>query len=295
MEFNYITIYYIKIILGQEMFNMDEKYLEFAEIMLDLLPDFFNESVSVGITDMERVIKFNSNDKVPIEIHTDDPLPEQSLQAIKEEKVVVKYIDKETYKVPFIGYSAPIKDKNNEIIGTFLLAKSFESNKKIEDLSNNLSESLESISAAIQECTANIQSATENNNNMISELAKTGENMKGTNEIIKIIDEVSNQTNLLGLNAAIEAARAGEEGKGFSVVAQEIRKLSNRSTQSTKRITEILDTIIKSVQLIDGKIKESNKSFESQAAAFEEISASIQEITHSSNVLKELTNNLHRE
>ncbi|WP_446899267.1 methyl-accepting chemotaxis protein [Clostridium sp. LBM24168] len=273
---------------------MDEKYSEFAATLLDCLPNLFDEPIACAITDIEKIIKCNNNDKFP-EMHEGDSLPEQAVQVIKEKKSLVKYIDEKVYGIPFIGYATPIKDKSDNVIGTFILAKSFETNKKIENLSNNLSESLENISAAIEECTANVQSVTENNNNMISELAKTGENMKGTNEIIKIIDEVSNQTNLLGLNAAIEAARAGEEGRGFSVVAQEIRKLSNRSTESTKRITEILDSIIKSVQLIDNRIKESNKSFESQAAAFEEISASIQEITHGSSVLKELISNLHKE
>ncbi|MEY8764793.1 MULTISPECIES: methyl-accepting chemotaxis protein [Clostridium] len=268
---------------------MDEKYVEFAKATLDYLPDFFDEQVSVALTDTEKILKFKENDKLPVKLHEGDPLPEYAAQVVKEGKSLIKYMNEKGEGIPFMVYVIPIKNKNNEIVGTFLLAKNFEMNKKIGDLTKELSESLESISAAIEECTASVQSETENNNNVISELSKTDENMKGTNEIIKIIDEVSSQTNLLGLNAAIEAARAGEEGRGFNVVAQEIRKLSNRSSESTKRIREILDNITKSVQLINSKIKESNKSFESQAAAFEEISASIQEIAHNSGVLKELT------
>ncbi|HBC97235.1 MAG TPA: chemotaxis protein [Clostridium sp.] len=271
------------------MFNLDEKYVEFAKATLDYLPDFFDEQVSVALTDTEKILKFKENDKLPVKLHEGDPLPEYAAQVVKEGKSLIKYMNEKGEGIPFMVYVIPIKNKNNEIVGTFLLAKNFEMNKKIGDLTKELSESLESISAAIEECTASVQSETENNNNVISELSKTDENMKGTNEIIKIIDEVSSQTNLLGLNAAIEAARAGEEGRGFNVVAQEIRKLSNRSSESTKRIREILDNITKSVQLINSKIKESNKSFESQAAAFEEISASIQEIAHNSGVLKELT------
>ena len=193
--------------------------------------------------------------------------------------------------LPFASKVIPIHDEKGYVIGGVGVATSIEK-------ANNLFEVSENLTAIVQETAASLEEITKSASNLAERIVDISDHMKevsyGTNQIgqiSKVVKGISDQSNLLGLNAAIEAARAGDAGRGFSVVADEIRKLATNSKENVSQIDDITKGIREAIDNLNNAFEGISDFADLQVGSIQQITEIVHDIGKNAQKLSTMAEN----
>ena len=201
-------------------------------------------------------------------------------ESLITQKLSIKMLPKEMYGVAIKSVSQPLFE-DGKLIGAMALFIGNGVHDKLLASAKAIAATSEELTATTEELTASASELAHDMDNLKNGSQLVLNELKKTDEILRFVNDIAANSNLLGLNAAIEAARAGEHGRGFAVVAEEIRKMAVNSSQAVKEIKSILNTIQSETNKMTKTIAETAKNTENQAASTEEISASMQQLAAS--------------
>lgn len=253
---------------------------DFAPIVAEMFP----EGAVLTVSDLQKFVYKQESSKFSLpSVQIGEPLKEgaASRKAIQTMQPVVEDLPPEMYGVPTRVMAYPLFDEEDasKVVGAFAIIIPRENARALRELSANLTRSLEEISSVVAELAASASQVHTNEQGLNRHIQEVYELSESINEVLEFIKEIADETKMLGLNAAIEAARAGDAGRGFGVVAEEIRKLSDQSKETVARIRELTTKIKEKVTVTTKASEATMRSSEEQAAATEEITASVEEVT----------------
>lgn len=263
-------------------------------VITPFIAEIMQTDMGFAITDNEKFIVQTDGQTVKLNISPGDPVNPKSAmaEAMRTKKPAVKNMDASLYGIPVRIYGYPLLDENNHVMGSVGIARNIETWTGLNQSAEELSESSKEVENIINQF---LEVASQLNNDSVllqNKADDINQKFQETNQILESIKSISSQTRLIGLNAAIEAARIGDVGKGFGVVANEIRKLSGNSNDASIEIEKTLKELQKDLENITKEVTSINNTVIDQLEKAKEINLQVERFGEISKVLLQLSNRL---
>ena len=255
-----------------------------------LLNELIQDDITVGIYDTEKLIINIPGKTFALNVRPGDPLVDGDIvtKAIKTNRPLSAVLPKELFGFPLIARALPIHDDQGKVIGGVGVGTSLEKANKLFEMAESFSAIVEQTAASIEDISESVTQLADRVTDITGQMKDVSSSAEQIGQISSVVKGISDQSNLLGLNAAIEAARAGEVGKGFSVVAEEIRKLATNSKENVNQINDITKNIHGLLVTLNQAFGEINSLTDTQSGSIQEFSATIQEISVKAQELAQL-------
>jgi hypothetical protein len=261
-----------------------------------ILAEMFPEGVFLYITDLQKCMCRQPSKKFDLpDFIVGYELKENDIasRTIRSKKFTSAELDEAKWGVPILVLNYPlIAEETGDIVGTLGIVLPKGAAHQLREMSSNIDNGLGGVSAAVEQLAVAAAQIHTNERELNDELKEVYILSERIDEVSTFIKTIADQTKMLGLNAAIEAARAGEFGRGFNVVAQEIRKLSDQSVSAVPKIKVLTEQIKAKVTDVEKLSKITLEASQEQSAASQQISASIEEITGLAEELNNISKNL---
>ncbi len=264
-----------------------EEIFEKLTYSLPLIQRALHEDIGVSLATKENFLLYKPGKNFDLKVPPNAPVKPGSgiHRAMQERKRVAMRFDKTLYGTPYTSVAAPIMDEKGEVIGAIAITQPVEMQENIKLMSGNLFDNISAMAATCEEVSAQTEELAAASRVLTDVARESQARANQTDQVLGLIRNIASQTNLLGLNAAIEAARVGEQGRGFGVVAEEIRKLAGTSAQSINEVGAIIAAIRKDSEATYGQMNDMQNAIGQISAAVNQIAESIQQITQNASQL----------
>ena len=238
------------------------------------------------ITDRERFLAYVPARDLDVGIKPGDLLEHggSTYQAIQQNKTIIAQIPAEVSGVPYIAATVPIVE-NGVVIGSIATAYPMKRETALDQMSIETANVVRQTRSAIEGLLDVSKSLAASAQTLNDLAANTSQSAVQADSMAGFIRDVADNTQLLGLNAAIESARAGEYGKGFDVVAKEIRKMATSNKDAAKSINKFVQDLQTSIGNVASHAQD-------LGAVSEELTASLQDIANNTENLTVLAEKL---
>lgn len=265
--------------------------------ILQYVHELFGQKVGFTLTDCEQILWYKPAADLDLKCKSGDRLAPGTgiYRAIHDQQRIVALVDKKLYGIPYRSMAIPILNENRQVVGSIAVTQSVAVEDLLRESAEKISASLGVLSGNMEEISAQTQEAAASGEMVRQSAVRTNEMVHNTDDVIRVISDIAKQSNLLGLNAAIEAARVGELGRGFSVVADEIRRMAVTSGDSAKEIRASLQALQNNSALLGTQLSDIVNSIQQIAKAAEEVTATVQVLGQVANEISTVANRLFHE